>query len=108
MFSSIGWGLALPRRDRRSFLADINSANVSAGMTAVLFSAFGAIPVHLDVMASLGLSPQAAASWFFVTFMTSAPGSLDDDLSSLSSLSCPVECGHIWSQSDAQKERAVE
>src|SRR5215218_8003946 len=76
MFSSIGWGLALPRRDRRAFLADINSANVSAGMTAGLFYAFGAIPVHLDAMASLGLSPQAAASWFFVTFMTSALGSL--------------------------------
>jgi benzoate membrane transport protein len=45
-------------------------------MTAGLFYAFGAIPVHLDAMASLRLSPQAAASWFFVTFMTSALGSL--------------------------------
>jgi hypothetical protein len=107
MFSSIGWGLALPHRDRRSFLADINSANVSAGMTAGLFYAFGAIPVHLDAMASLDLSPQAA-SWFFVTFMTSALGSLGDDFSSLSSISCPVVCGHIWSQSDAHKEKAAE
>jgi benzoate membrane transport protein len=57
-------------------LADINSANVSAGMTAGLFYAFGAIPVLLDAMASLRLSPQAAASWFFITFMTSALGSL--------------------------------
>jgi benzoate membrane transport protein len=76
MLRSIGWGIALPRRDRRTILTDINSANVSAGMTAGLFYAFGATPVLLDSMASLHLSPGAAASWFFVTFMTSALGSL--------------------------------
>ena len=76
MFGPSGLAIALPRAGRRTFLADINSANVSAGMTAGLFYAFGAIPVHLDAMASLRLSPQAAASWFFITFMTSALGSL--------------------------------
>src|SRR5438093_2125826 len=76
MVNPIGWGIALPRTTRRTFLADINSANVSAGMTAGLFYAFGATPVLLDSMAILHLSPEAAASWFFVTFMTSALGSL--------------------------------
>jgi benzoate membrane transport protein len=76
MANPIGWGIALPRTTRRTFLADINSANVSAGMTAGLFYAFGATPVLLDSMASMHISPVAAASWFFVTFMTSALGSL--------------------------------
>jgi benzoate membrane transport protein len=76
MVSSLGLAVALPRTHRRSLLADVNSANVSAGMTAGLFYAFGAIPVLLDSTASLHLSPEAAASWLFVTFMTSAIGSL--------------------------------
>jgi benzoate membrane transport protein len=76
MFNPVGWGIALPRANQRTFLSDINSANVSAGITAGLFYAFGATPVLLDSTASLGLSPGAAASWYFITFMTSAIGSL--------------------------------
>src|SRR5688572_14945781 len=77
MLKPMGWGIALPRAERRrSLFAGVNGANVAAGMTAGLFYAFGAIPVHLDSMASLQLSPQAASSWFFATFMTSAIGSL--------------------------------
>lgn len=76
MLRSTGFGVALPRVERRSLLAGVNGANVAAGMTAGLFYAFGAIPVHLDAMADLRLSPAAATSWFFITFMTSAIGSL--------------------------------
>ncbi|HKG24330.1 MAG TPA: benzoate/H(+) symporter BenE family transporter [Thermomicrobiales bacterium] len=76
MLKPIGFDAALPGAGRRSWFADVNGANVAAGMTAGLFYAFGAIPVHLDAMASLGLSSRAAVSWFFVTFMTSALGSL--------------------------------
>jgi benzoate membrane transport protein len=76
MLKPIGFGVALPRVERRALFADVNGANVAAGMTAGLFYAFGAIPVHLDAMTTLRLSPQAAASWFFITFMTSAVGSL--------------------------------
>ena len=36
------------RAERRPWFADVNGANVAAGMTAGLFYAFGAIPVHLD------------------------------------------------------------
>src|SRR5262249_21526962 len=69
------WG-PFTRAERRPWFADANGANLAAGMTAGLFYAFGAIPVHLDAMASLGLSSRAAVSWFFITFMTSAVGSL--------------------------------
>jgi benzoate membrane transport protein len=70
------FGVALPRAERRAWFADVNGANVAAGVTAGLFYAFGAIPILLDSMASLGISSRAAVSWFFVTFMTSALGSL--------------------------------
>jgi benzoate membrane transport protein len=72
----IEFGAALPRTDRRAWFADVNGANVAAGVTAGLFYAFGAIPILLDATAALGLSSRAAVSWFFVTFMTSALGSL--------------------------------
>lgn len=76
MLKSIGFSTAFPHAERRRWFANVNGANIAAGMTAGLFYAFGAIPVHLDAMASLGLSSRAAVSWFFVTFMTSAFGSL--------------------------------
>jgi benzoate membrane transport protein len=76
MLKPIGFGAPFPRAERRSWFADVNGANVAAGMTAGLFYAFGAIPIHLDAMASLRLSSRAAVSWFFVTFMTSALGSV--------------------------------
>ena len=76
MVTPVGLAVALPRSNQRSLLADVNSANVSAGITAGLFYAFGATPVLLDSMASLHISPGAAASWYLITFMTSAIGSL--------------------------------
>jgi benzoate membrane transport protein len=57
-------------------LADVNSANIAAGITTGLFYAFGAMPVHVDSVSSLRLDPGAASSWFFITFMTSAISSL--------------------------------
>jgi benzoate membrane transport protein len=59
-----------------SVLRDANGANLAAGLTAGLWYAFGAIPVHLDAAAGLGLSPAAASSWFFIVFVTSAVSSL--------------------------------
>src|SRR5215203_7146910 len=75
MLHSIGFGTAASRAKRRSWFADVNGENVAAGVTAGLFYAFGAIPIHLDAMASLGLSSREAMSWFFVIFMTSGLGS---------------------------------
>jgi benzoate membrane transport protein len=75
MLKQIAVGDPFPRAVRRSWFADANGANLAAGMTAGLFYAFGAIPIHLEAMARLGLSSSAAVSWFFITFTTSAMGS---------------------------------
>src|SRR5215217_4004158 len=78
MFRTIGLdAISVPdRAKRRTILTDVTGANVAAGITAGFFYAFGAIPVHLDAMRSLGLDPVAASSWLFITFMTSAISSL--------------------------------
>jgi benzoate membrane transport protein len=57
-------------------LRDATGANVAAGLTAGLWYAFGAIPLFLDAAAGLRLTPEAAASWFFIIFVTSAISSL--------------------------------
>src|SRR5262245_53314992 len=57
-------------------LRDANGANVAAGLTAGLWYAFGAVPLHLDAAASLRLAPEAASSWFFIIFVTSALSSI--------------------------------
>jgi benzoate membrane transport protein len=69
-----------PTRSRLALLLgvlrDANGANVAAGLTAGLWYAFGAVPLHLDAAASLRLAPAAASSWFFIIFVTSALSSL--------------------------------
>lgn len=65
-----------PLAASRRVFADVNPANLAAGITAGLWYAFGAIPVLLGVQASLGVRPEAATSWFFITFFTSAVTSL--------------------------------
>src|SRR3712207_3778494 len=55
---------------------DVNVANGATGATAVLWYAFGPIPVFLGVMAALEVPPPAAASWFFITFLTSGVASV--------------------------------
>ena len=63
-------------RPHRSFIRDINSANIAAGLTAGLFYMFGAIPLFLSAAQRLNLSAAETTSWFFITFMTSAVASL--------------------------------
>jgi benzoate membrane transport protein len=70
-FANFG-SVAIPRTTRSTLLADINAANISAGVTAGLFYLFGAVPIFLGATAAMGLSPAAVSSWFFITFMTSA------------------------------------
>jgi benzoate membrane transport protein len=69
-------GASAPPSVRVSLLADVNGANVTAGLTAALFYLFGAIPLQLGAVAKLGLPREEAASWFFITFLTSAVSSL--------------------------------
>jgi benzoate membrane transport protein len=60
----------------RSLLADVNSANIAAGVTAGLWYAFGAIPIQLEAAASFRLTPEAASSWFFIIWFTGAVSSI--------------------------------
>ena len=63
-------------RDWRSLRADLNGANVAAGVTAGLWYAFGAIPIQLEAAASFDLTPEAASSWFFIIWFTGAVSSI--------------------------------
>ena len=60
----------------RSLRADLNGANVAAGVTAGLWYAFGAIPIQLEAAASFDLTPEAASSWFFIIWFTGAVSSI--------------------------------
>ena len=53
------------------FVGQLTAAHLSAGLTAGLFYAFGAIPIYGAAAGTLGLSRQAATSAFFAIFMTS-------------------------------------
>jgi benzoate membrane transport protein len=61
---------------RSVILRDVNAANVSAGLTAGLWYAFGGISVHLGVASSLHLSPAEASSWLFIICLTSGISAL--------------------------------
>ncbi len=63
-------------RDWRSLRADLNGANVAAGVTAGLWYAFGAIPIQLEAAASFDLTPEAASSRFFIIWFTGAVSSI--------------------------------
>ena len=63
-------------RGWRSLRADLNGANIAAGVTAGLWYAFGAIPIQLEAAASFGLTPEAASSWFFIIWFTGAVSSI--------------------------------
>src|SRR5712691_12027402 len=67
---------AAPPEVRRSLWADINAANVSAGVTAGLWYAFGAIPLQISAAEKPHLSPAVASSWFFVIWLTGAIASI--------------------------------
>jgi benzoate membrane transport protein len=55
-----------------TFLKDFNMAAFWAGLTAFVWYAFGALPLHLEVAAALGLSPAESSSWIFVIWFVSA------------------------------------
>jgi benzoate membrane transport protein len=65
-------GVARRTPGARSVLADINSHNLTAGLTTAMMYTFAATPVLFEATARLGLSHQAAVSWYVATFLTSA------------------------------------
>ena len=56
----------------RSHFKDFNMAAFWAGLTAFVWYAFGALPLHLEVAAALGLSRAESSSWIFSVWFASA------------------------------------
>ena len=75
MASGPGGG-APPIGPRRPVWADVNAANLAAGLTAGLWYAFGAIPIQLSATEQLQLPPAVASSWFFIIWFTGAVASI--------------------------------
>ncbi len=60
---------------RTGFLADLNPAAVSAGLTAFFFYVTAGVPLLLLVTGRLGLDAAHTSSWFFIVFFTTATAS---------------------------------
>jgi benzoate membrane transport protein len=55
---------------------DFSSAAVWAGLTAFVWYAFGAVPLHIGVSGQLGLSIAQTSSWIFVVWFSGAVSSI--------------------------------
>ena len=53
-------------------LRDFNSAALWAGVTAFVWYAFGAVPLHIAVSEQLGLSTAQTSSWIFIVWFSGA------------------------------------
>lgn len=56
----------------RPLWQDFNLASFWAGVTAYLWYAFGALPLHLEVAGQLGLDRGTASSWIFIIWFTAS------------------------------------
>jgi benzoate membrane transport protein len=54
------------------YLSDLTSAATWAGITAFVWYAFGAVPLHIAVSGQLGLSTAQTSSWIFVVWFSGA------------------------------------
>jgi len=55
---------------------DINSSALWAGLTAFVWYAFGAVPLHMAVASQLGLSVAQSSSWIFIIWTSGAVSSV--------------------------------
>lgn len=55
---------------------DINSQALWAGLTAFVWYAFGAVPLHIAVAGQLGLTAAQSSSWIFIIWTTGAAASI--------------------------------
>jgi benzoate membrane transport protein len=55
---------------------DINSAAMWAGVTAFVWYAFGAVPLHIAVASQLGLTADQSSSWIFIIWTSGAVASI--------------------------------
>lgn len=60
----------------RALGGDVNAANVTAGLTAIIFYVFGAIPTFLGIVATMPLTQGQISSWYFIAFLTSGVGTI--------------------------------
>lgn len=67
--------MSYPRRNR-SLRGDFNIAAMWAGITAFVWYAFGAIPLHLAVASQLGLNAAQSSSWIFIVWFSGAVASI--------------------------------
>lgn len=54
----------------------LNAAAVWAGLTAFVWYAFGAVPLHMGVSGQLGLSTAQTSSWIFIVWFSGALASI--------------------------------
>lgn len=59
-----------------SFLGDFNTAALWAGVTAFVWYAFGAVPLHIGVSQQLGLTLGQSSSWIFIVWFSGAISSI--------------------------------
>ncbi len=61
-------------------LGDYSSAALWAGLTAFVWYAFGAVPLHIAVSEQLGLSTAQTSSWIFIVWFSGAVSSIATSL----------------------------
>jgi benzoate membrane transport protein len=61
---------------RPSLAADFSMTAFWAGLTCYIWYAFGALPLHLEVAAQLGLDNATASSWIFIIWFAGAVSSI--------------------------------
>ena len=61
---------------RSRILADFSSAALWSGLTAFVWYAFGAVPLHIGVSGQLGLSVEQTSSWIFIVWFSGAVSSI--------------------------------
>ena len=58
------------------YLKDFNASAFWAGITAFVWYAFGAVPLHIAVSSQLGLSTATSSSWMFIVWFSGAIASI--------------------------------
>ena len=58
------------------YFNDLNASAFWAGITAFVWYAFGAVPLHIAVSSQLGLSTASSSSWMFVVWFSGAIASI--------------------------------
>ena len=59
-----------------TFAREINAPALWAGLTAFVWYAFGAVPLHIAVAGQLGLTSGESSSWIFIIWTSGAVASI--------------------------------